>query len=107
MPADQGVAFNDGQSFPPRNPSGEQRQSQLGSRLRPTRFDLALHIQCQLLAEEELLGGQRTPRPQADPDEPQGIQSKNEHGQQPDGQEIEFRHQRPDRTRRLCRHLKV
>ena len=93
-------------SFSPRKQSGKQHKSQLGSRLRPTRFDPALKVQSQLLAEEEVLSGQSTPRPQADPDEPQGIQQKIEHSQQHVGQEIEFRHQRQGRIPRTLSSLK-
>ena len=100
-----GLGLNDGQSFPPRKKSGKQHKSQSGSCVRPTRLDLALKVQSQWLAEEEVLSGQSTPRPQADPDEPQGTQQKIEHDQQYVTQEIEFRHQGQDRIPRTLSSL--
>ena len=93
-------------SFPPRKRSGKQHQSQLGSHLRPMRFDPALHVQSQLLVEEEIPSGQSPPRPQTDPDEAQGIPQKIEHGQQHVGQKVEFRHRRHDRIPRTLSSLK-
>jgi hypothetical protein len=71
------------------------------------RFDLTIKVQSRLLSKEEVLSGQSTPRPQADRDEPQGIQQEIEYGQQHVGQEIEFRHQGQDRIPGPCRHFTV
>jgi len=74
MPSEEGVWLDDGQSLWPRKQFGKQHQGQLGSSLRPTRLDLALQAQSQLLAEEEVLSGQSRPLPQAEPDEPHGTE---------------------------------
>jgi hypothetical protein len=73
MPADKSVRFDDGQSLSGKE-SGKHYQRQPGSRPGPTWLDLALQIQRQLLAEEKILGGQNTPWPKAESNEPQSIQ---------------------------------
>ena len=74
MPANQSIRLDDRQSLSPRKKSGEQDQGQLRSSLCPARFEIALHMQNQLLTKEEAFSGQSAPRLKANPDEAQGIQ---------------------------------
>ncbi len=92
-----GTGF-DSQNDSPYKQPGERHQGQPGSNPGSTQLDLALQVQDQLPTAEEVLGGQSTPQPQADPDELHGIQPKIENAQQQVGQTIEFRHPRRDCT---------
>jgi len=73
MPADESVRLDDSQSLSPCKQTGEQYQSVPASITGSASLDLALQEQSQLLAEEKVLSGQSAMRPQAEPDEPQGI----------------------------------
>ena len=90
MPSDEGVRLDDGQSLSPCKQSGKQHQGKPGSIPGSARFDLALEVQSQLLAEEKVLSGQSAMGPQAEPDEPEGIQQWIESGQQQVGRELSF-----------------
>ncbi len=74
MPSDEGVRLDDGQSLSSRKQTGKQNQAEPGKVTGSARLDLALQVQSQLLAEEQVLSGQSAMGPQAEPDEPQGIQ---------------------------------
>ena len=74
MPSDEGLRLDNGQSLAPREQTGKQYQSESASITGSARLDLALQVQSQLLAEGKVLRGQSAMRPQAKPDEPQGIQ---------------------------------
>src|SRR5215831_6920334 len=70
MPPDEGFGLNYGQNLAPDKQPGKQHQGQAGSGLRLARFDLALQVQSQLLAEEEILSRQAAPGLQTGTDEP-------------------------------------
>lgn len=74
MPSDEGIRLDNSQSLSPRKQTGKQYQSEPASITRSAGPDLALQVQSQLLAEKKVLSGQSTMGPQAEPDEPQGIQ---------------------------------
>jgi hypothetical protein len=74
MPSDESLGLDDGQSLSPGEPSGKQDESQLRGSLRPARLNLAVKVQSQLLAKEEVLSGQSAPGLQTEPDKPQGVQ---------------------------------
>lgn len=92
MPPDESLRFDDRQSLSPGKQFGKQHQNQFAGRLRPTRLDLALQVQGQLLAEEQILGRESTPCPKADHHKPQDVQQETANGQQQVGQASESRH---------------
>ena len=74
MPADESLGLDDGQRLSPGEPSGKYDESQLRGSLRPARLNLALQIQSQLLAKQEVRSGQSAPGSKTESDKPQGVQ---------------------------------
>jgi hypothetical protein len=61
VPRDEGSGLHDGQSVAPIEPAAEQHQRQTGRMVGTSGLDLALLIERELLAQEQILGRQRGP----------------------------------------------
>ena len=66
MPGDEGPGPHDGQSVLPIEPAAEQHQRQTGRIVGTSGLDLALLIERQLLAQEQILGRKRGSGAQAE-----------------------------------------
>ena len=66
VPGDEGPRPHDGQGVALIEPAAEQHQRQAGRIVGPARIDLALLIECGLLAQEQILGRERSSGAQAE-----------------------------------------
>ena len=62
VPADEGFGRHDGQGTSPIEPAAEPQESQPGWMGGPAGPDFAFLVECELFAQEEILGGERALR---------------------------------------------
>ena len=80
MPTDQSLRLDHDESIPPGEQLGQESQDQPCRVIGSLRLGLTLDVESQLLAEEQILRGQGSTRPQSQNDEAGGVRKQTGQG---------------------------